>query len=67
MGFARLPGETFGAWLARLERASLAHVRALREPLALHYRLRFDPRGLDAEGRAALKATVQQWLARASK
>ena len=63
MGLARLPGETCGAWLARLDRASLAQVRALRPPLELHYRLRFDPRGLDAAGREALRDGVQRWLA----
>jgi hypothetical protein len=35
----------------------------LDELLALHYRYRFDPAGLDAAERAALETGARAWLA----
>jgi transglutaminase-like putative cysteine protease len=55
-GVARLPGEPLSNWLARaLADPALAGLRTpLRELLRLHYRHRFDPRGLSKEEREAL-------------
>ena len=52
----REPHESLGAWLTRispsLDQALLEEIRA---SLALHYRYRFDPRGLQAAERTALR------------
>ena len=50
----RAMGEPLSAWMGRLGDASLRD--ALSEALALHYRYRFDPAGIDAEARRALRA-----------
>lgn len=61
-GFARLAGETWPAWLARLEAAG-QHAPPLRRAVALHTRWRFDPRGLTASEQQQLETLVTQWLA----
>ncbi len=66
-GLARRPGETFTDWLERAERSAIEPAVPLRLLLALHYRLRFDPRGLDTEGRDALRDGVRHWLAAAQR
>jgi hypothetical protein len=38
--------------------------RALRELLRLHYRYRFDPRGLDDSERESLRREARNWLQR---
>lgn len=56
----RQPQETLSDWLERaLTEPALAHLRpALRELLQLHYRYRFDPFGLDADGKQSLLANT---------
>jgi hypothetical protein len=56
-GAARQPGETLAAWLERaLSQPALARLREpLQELLRLHYRHRFDPRGLSPEERETLR------------
>jgi len=44
------------SWIERTDLASLQPV------LALHYRYRFDPHGLNANERSALNSHVQSWL-----
>jgi hypothetical protein len=53
----RQSGDALSNWLARvLAESALADLRApLRQLLGLHYRHRFDPRGLSAKERGALK------------
>lgn len=51
---ARKAGETFVAWLDRIQPPAELRTRALAA-LALHERYRFDPAGLDAEERRALR------------
>ncbi|HYV29607.1 MAG TPA: DUF4129 domain-containing protein, partial [Candidatus Binatia bacterium] len=63
-GAERRPGETLSAWLARAEQAGLAGSEELRGLLNLHYRLRFDPAGLNPEERTRLKLQVTSWLTR---
>ena len=60
-GHARYSHEPLRAWLTRLAREHIA-VEPLAELLRLHYRYRFDPEGLSANERAALRARVQDWL-----
>jgi hypothetical protein len=54
---ARAPHESLPAWLARIA-PSLDKVlfMEIQATLALHYRYRFDPRGIDAAERAALRS-----------
>ena len=62
--FPRAPGEALTRWLARIEAARPAAVTTTALPalLALHYRYRFDPRGLDASERSTLDAGAREWL-----
>jgi len=66
-GHIRDPGETYTAWINRLERtefaASLTY-KPLRPLLDLHYRYRFDPNGLTKAEKKALKFGVKQWIDR---
>jgi hypothetical protein len=62
----RPPGRTFADWLGGLE-AVLAEPAALREAVALHQRLRFDPQppsGADRERLAALARQLEKTLRR---
>jgi transglutaminase-like putative cysteine protease len=55
-GRGRRPAEPASAWIDRIQ------VPELRPIVALHYRYRFDPAGLDATGRAALRDSAEAWL-----
>lgn len=59
-GLPREPGESLSAWLRRVGNDSrLAGIRQpLENILALHYRYRFDPRGLGASERQELRREV---------
>jgi hypothetical protein len=63
-GVARQPGETLSFWLERaLTHPVPAHLRVpLRELLRLHYRHRFDPRGLSGPDREKLKHQARECL-----
>jgi hypothetical protein len=65
-GLGRRAWEPVGPWLARLadSRPDGVGLGPLPALAALHYRHRFDPRGLDAGEREALRAGVATWLAR---
>lgn len=65
LGLGRWPGETPADWLDRIEPLAKLPVASLRQLLALHYRLRFDPQGLKPAERDALRDGVGDWLARA--
>ncbi|MBI4634768.1 MAG: DUF4129 domain-containing protein [Candidatus Rokubacteria bacterium] len=62
--FARAPSESLLSWLARIEAARPPSVPTdpLRDLLSLHYRYRFDPRGLGAAEREALRTRALSWL-----
>jgi len=64
LGFARHPGETLSNLIARIEESQppLIAIEPLQSILALHYRYRFDPRGISASERSALRSNVQSWL-----
>ncbi len=55
-GLGRQGTEPLSAWIERIQAAELAPI------LDLHYRYRFDPTGLDATERAALRAQADAWL-----
>jgi len=63
-GVIRSESEPLGDWLRRLlETPGLADLRApLEEVLRLHYRHRFDPLGLDAGDREALRRETSRCL-----
>jgi protein-glutamine gamma-glutamyltransferase len=63
-GVPRLASEPLSDWLARaLADPALNDLRApLQELLQLHYRYRFDPRGLDAAERKALEREARACL-----
>ncbi len=65
LGMGRRDGETLADWLARVEPLAKLSVGPLRQLLALHYRLRFDPQGLQPEERESLRGGVRAWLAQA--
>ncbi len=54
----RAAHETLKAWVARLGLGQALPARALEEAMELHYRLRFDPRGLDRADRERLRTAV---------
>jgi hypothetical protein len=66
LGLARQGSEPLSTWLERaLEDPGLAELQEpLRELLRLHYRYRFDPRGLTREEREELRDAAQACLAR---
>jgi hypothetical protein len=65
-GFHRSPWETYGLWQRRLLREpGLAEASsALKEILALHYRLRYRSRAPTADERRQLRQMVTHWLRR---
>jgi transglutaminase-like putative cysteine protease len=65
LAFPRAAGESFTCWLTRVDSARPPAVTTapLRALLALHYRYRFDPAGLDAADLSALETGVRAWLA----
>lgn len=61
----RRSDETHQEWLDRLQREGKGSKADLQGLLALHYRLRFDPKGIDPSERATLRREVQEYLSRA--
>jgi len=68
-GIFRTPAEPLSVWLARAtEDPGLSIIRQpLMELLRLHYRYRFDPRGLSPEDREELRRQTRACLQLASK
>lgn len=68
-GLPREPGEPLSLWLARATNDS--NFAKLKEPLGnvlqLHYRYRFDPRGLNPSERQELRREVETCLSAASR
>jgi len=57
IGLGRRPGEPLLVWVERIgkERRSSLSLDAMREVVRLHYRYRFDPRGITSEEREELR------------
>jgi protein-glutamine gamma-glutamyltransferase len=66
IGVSPQPGETGSAWLRRVARTGVVPAEGLEDLLAVHYRLRFDPRGLTEEERHRFHGQVGAWLGAAS-
>ncbi|MEW5722784.1 MAG: transglutaminase domain-containing protein [Thermodesulfobacteriota bacterium] len=64
LGFVRADGETLAALADRIESSAVPGLTAasLRPIIGLHYRLRFDPRGLADQERRRLDQNVREWL-----
>ncbi len=62
LGLERRSGETLSAWIVRITASVPVTAPPLRNILWLHYRHRFDPLGLPAAERAALRAGARTWL-----
>lgn len=64
LGFSRYPYETFSSWIRRIEKIdSLAiSIDPLHAILALHYRYRYDPRGISPAEKSTLETNVSLWL-----
>ncbi|HUR46757.1 MAG TPA: transglutaminase domain-containing protein [Candidatus Saccharimonadales bacterium] len=58
-GLERRPAENISAWLERVGGKLPGSKGRLRELWSLHYRLRFDPAGLDPQGRSVLREGVK--------
>jgi hypothetical protein len=65
-GLPRQPPEALAGWLERvLQEPALADLRTpLRELLQLHYRYRFDPRGLDEQEKQSFRQNADVVLGR---
>ena len=65
LGLRRYPWETLSGWLSRIECTARPKVSLdiPRKSLALHYRYRFDPRGLSATEKSRMTAMISAWLA----
>jgi len=61
VGYERQPEEAYEEWAKRM---SLPEVDSLISLHRLHQRLRFDPKGLNAQEREALRRGVQDWRSR---
>jgi hypothetical protein len=63
LGYPRRPGETLSEWIGRIEGESPDDsTPRLQSILSLHYRYRFDPKGITSEERATLKSYAESWL-----
>jgi len=64
-GNERHPWETLSSWIKRIDENQYppASTETLHDILALHYRYRFDPKGITNAERSALNSKVRSWLA----
>ena len=63
LGHGRHPSEPLSAWFERIEPPfPSVPTELLRSILALHYRYRFDPKGITSQERRTLTANVRAWL-----
>jgi hypothetical protein len=65
MGLKRYPWETLTVWLNRIEQnaGSTVSLNIPRKSLALHYRYRFDPKGISASEKSRMASMISAWLA----
>jgi len=66
-GLERQPEETLAAWTKRATAEKQGGADDLAALLQVHYRLRFDPGGLEAPERERFRAQVNDWLERESR
>jgi len=64
LGFTRNKWETYATWIKNIEshgHTVVVHT-LLSETLCLHYRYRFDPKGLDSHDKIQLKTNIASLL-----
>lgn len=63
-GFVRYPWETPSCWIKRIKATDPANIasQSLDLILTLHYRYRFDPKGISIAEKETLKSGVISWL-----
>ena len=62
-GLERLPAESFLQWCDRIKiHLNATQNNTLKAALALHYRYRFDPNGLDEKERLRLRSLSTSWI-----
>lgn len=63
-GYSRRASEALTDWLERIETLNPQSVSfgSLKPILDLHYRYRFDPKGITADEKASLRSDVRLWL-----
>lgn len=66
MGYERQPWESMKGWIEKISKSPTLEKRNgnLKEILELHYRYRFDPKGLKKKEREKLKILVKDWKER---
>jgi len=64
LGFVRHPGETLSHLIARIEEGQPPSISTepLQSIVELHFRYRFDPKGISPSERSALRSNVNVWL-----
>jgi hypothetical protein len=64
-GLGRQAWEPAARWIERVAASGAPRIASapLREIVALHCRYRFDPAGISARERAALRARAEAWMA----
>jgi hypothetical protein len=67
LGLERQPAEPISVWLKRVGPKVPGPSGALNELWSLHYKLRFDPAGLDLNRRQALRSGVREWIHASTK
>ena len=60
-GLGRQPYETIREWLERIHPFTPEAVELMKPITQLHYRYRFDPKGLSEQERTLMKALAKQW------
>lgn len=65
-GLKRTPGEPLSRWFGSLreEKRLPGTDEIVQEMLPIHYRFRFDPRGISATERETLRRKVRDWITR---
>jgi protein-glutamine gamma-glutamyltransferase len=63
LGLERKASETVRQWIVRLkQKLPESKMDNLNQIIDLHYRYRFDPRGIEQEDRAKLRSMIDSWL-----
>lgn len=64
LGLVRHPWEPLSRWLHRIQATQPGHLptASLQPLLALHYRYRFDSKGISVAEKETLRTRVQEWL-----